>query len=52
VGSVAMFENMIRAMEAHEIRPIIDEIFPFAHANEALAKLESGTHFGKIVIRL
>jgi NADPH:quinone reductase-like Zn-dependent oxidoreductase len=52
VGSVAMFENMNRAMEAHEIRPLIDEIFPFARANEALAKLESGTHFGKIVIRL
>jgi NADPH:quinone reductase-like Zn-dependent oxidoreductase len=52
VGSVAMFENMNRAMEAHEIRPIIDEIFPFARANEALAKLESGTHFGKIVIRI
>jgi NADPH:quinone reductase-like Zn-dependent oxidoreductase len=52
VGSVAMFENMNRAMEAHEIRPIVDEIFPFARANEALAKLESGTHFGKIVIRL
>jgi NADPH:quinone reductase-like Zn-dependent oxidoreductase len=52
VGSVAMFENMNRAMEAHEIRPVIDEIFSFALANEALAKLESGTHFGKILIRL
>ncbi|MBV8903174.1 MAG: NAD(P)-dependent alcohol dehydrogenase [Acidobacteriia bacterium] len=52
VGSVAMFENMSRAMEAHQIRPIVDEIFPFDHANEALARLESGTHFGKIVIRV
>jgi D-arabinose 1-dehydrogenase-like Zn-dependent alcohol dehydrogenase len=52
VGSVAMFENMIRAMEAHQIRPIVDEVFPFGQANQALEKLESGTHFGKVVIRV
>jgi NADPH:quinone reductase-like Zn-dependent oxidoreductase len=52
VGSVAMFENMTRAMEAHKIRPIVDEIFSFDRANDALAKLESGTHFGKIVVRV
>jgi NADPH:quinone reductase-like Zn-dependent oxidoreductase len=52
VGSVAMFEAMNRAIEAHRIKPVIDEVFPFDRANEALAKLESGTHFGKIVIRL
>ncbi len=52
VGSVAMFENMTRAMEVHQIRPMVDEIFSFGMANEALAKLESGTHFGKIVIRV
>jgi NADPH:quinone reductase-like Zn-dependent oxidoreductase len=52
VGSVAMFENMNRAMEAHQIRPIVDEIFSFGQANDALAKLESATHFGKIVIRV
>jgi NADPH:quinone reductase-like Zn-dependent oxidoreductase len=52
VGSVAMFENMTRAMEAHEIRPVVDEIFSFDRAHEALAKLESGTHLGKIVVRV
>jgi NADPH:quinone reductase-like Zn-dependent oxidoreductase len=50
VGSVAMFASMTRAMEAHQIRPMVDETFPFDRANEALAKLESGTHLGKIVI--
>jgi NADPH:quinone reductase-like Zn-dependent oxidoreductase len=34
------------------MRPIIDEVFSFARANEALAKLESGFHCGKIVIRM
>jgi NADPH:quinone reductase-like Zn-dependent oxidoreductase len=52
VGSVAMFENMTRAMEAHGIRPMVDAIFSFDRANDALARLESGTHFGKIVIRV
>ena len=52
VGSVGMFKDMNRAIEAHRIRPVIDEIFPFDRAPEALSKLESGTHFGKIVIRL
>lgn len=52
VGSVAMFENMTRGMEVHQIKPVVDEIFSFDRANDALAKLESGIHFGKIVIRM
>ena len=48
-GSVAILENMMHAIEAHQIRPILDEIFSF---DQALEKLESGTHFGKIVIRV
>jgi NADPH:quinone reductase-like Zn-dependent oxidoreductase len=52
VGSVAMFKAMNRAIEAHQVKPVIDEVFPFDRAPEALAKLESGTHFGKIVIRV
>lgn len=52
VGSMAMFLAMNRAIEAHRMKPVIDEVFPFEQANEALAKLESGSHFGKIVIRM
>lgn len=52
VGSVAMFRRMLRAMELHQIRPVIDEIFPFARAKEALRKIDSSSHFGKIVVRL
>lgn len=52
VGSMAMFAAMNRAIEIHRMRPIIDEVFSFEQANEGLAKLESGSHFGKIVIRI
>jgi NADPH:quinone reductase-like Zn-dependent oxidoreductase len=50
VGSRAMFEAMNRAIEANALRPVIDRVFPFAEAKQALAHMESGAHFGKIVI--
>jgi NADPH:quinone reductase-like Zn-dependent oxidoreductase len=52
VGSVAMFEDLVRALEASKIEPIIDKVFPFAEARAAYEHLASGTHFGKVVIRV
>jgi NADPH:quinone reductase-like Zn-dependent oxidoreductase len=52
VGSRAMFEEMNRAIELHRLRPAIDRVFPLEQASEAYRHMESGTHFGKIVIRL
>jgi NADPH:quinone reductase-like Zn-dependent oxidoreductase len=52
VGSREMFEAMIRAIALHQLRPVVDRVFPFAEAVEALRYMESGAHFGKIVIRL
>ncbi len=51
VGSRAMFEAMSRAIALHQLRPVVDSIFPFTDVREALAYLESGKHFGKIAIR-
>ncbi len=51
VGSVAMFERMLAAMAQNRLEPIIDRVFPFAEAPQALEYLQSGAHFGKIVIR-
>ncbi|HJQ27165.1 MAG TPA: NAD(P)-dependent alcohol dehydrogenase [Blastocatellia bacterium] len=50
VGSRAMFEAMNRAVEANGLRPVIDKTFGFAEAREALRYMESGSHFGKIVM--
>jgi NADPH:quinone reductase-like Zn-dependent oxidoreductase len=50
VGSREMFEAMNRAMEVQQIKPVIDRVFPFTQAREALALMESAAHFGKIVI--
>ncbi|RYZ36532.1 MAG: NAD(P)-dependent alcohol dehydrogenase [Myxococcaceae bacterium] len=50
VGSREMFEDMLRAMAPQKTKPVIDRVFPFEQAREALRYMESGGHFGKIVI--
>jgi NADPH:quinone reductase-like Zn-dependent oxidoreductase len=52
VGSREMFEAMNRAISLHRLRPVVDRVFPFEEAREALRYMESGAHFGKIAIRL
>ena len=51
VGSREMFENMNRAVALNNLKPVIDKIFPFEKAREALEHMESGSHFGKIVLK-
>jgi len=52
VGSRAMFEEMNRAVAAHGLRPVLDRTFPFEEAPAALRHLESGAHFGKVVVAI
>src|SRR5215470_15915456 len=52
VGSVAMFESLVRILEATRIEPVIDRTFGFAELKDAYAHLASGAHFGKVVIRV
>jgi NADPH:quinone reductase-like Zn-dependent oxidoreductase len=51
VGSRQMFEEMNRAIVANGLKPVIDRTFPFEEAREALKYMESGSHFGKIVLK-
>ena len=50
VGSREMFEEMNRALAQNRIHPVVDKIFPFTEAAEAFRYMESGAHFGKVVI--
>ncbi len=52
VGSGEMFEAMNRAIAAHQLRPVVDRVFPFDQAADAFRHLESGSHFGKVVVRV
>jgi NADPH:quinone reductase-like Zn-dependent oxidoreductase len=51
VGSREMFEAMNRAITLHGTRPVVDRVFGFDQAVDAYRYLESGQHFGKVVIR-
>jgi len=46
------FEEVLRFYEAKNIRPVVDKVFSFNEAKEALQYLYSGSHFGKVVIRV
>ena len=52
VGSRAHFEAMNRAIAANQLRPVVDKIFAFPQAREALLTMEKASHFGKIVIQV
>lgn len=51
VGSREMFEAMNRAISLHQLHPVVDRVFPFEETHEAYRYMESGAHFGKVVIR-
>ena len=52
VGSREMFEAMNRAISLHKMKPVVDRVFPFEEAKRALQLMDSGGHFGKIVIKI
>jgi NADPH:quinone reductase-like Zn-dependent oxidoreductase len=52
VGSKSHFEAMNRAIAATRTQPAVDQIYAFDKAREALKSMETGSHFGKIVIRV
>ncbi len=50
VGGRAAMEAMIRAMDLHKTKPVLDENqFEFEALGEALLALPKGNHFGKVV---
>ncbi|MDF2604735.1 NAD(P)-dependent alcohol dehydrogenase [Sphingomonas sp.] len=50
VGARRHQQDMVRAIEANGIRPIIDKHFPLEQIADAFRHQESGKHFGKIVL--
>jgi D-arabinose 1-dehydrogenase-like Zn-dependent alcohol dehydrogenase len=49
VGSRKDFVEMNRAISLVQLRPV-GENFPWTQAREALARMEEGSHFGKLVL--
>ncbi len=50
VGSRADYERMGAFIAAHHLHPAIDRVFPLSQYEDALAYLQSGNFFGKVVI--
>lgn len=51
VGSREMFEEMNACISENDLKPVVDKVFDFSQAREALKTMESASHFGKIVVK-
>lgn len=51
-GPKDRFEELCDFYAKHQVRPVVDRVFDFDQAKEALQYLYSGSHFGKVVIRI
>ncbi|HWJ93736.1 MAG TPA: NAD(P)-dependent alcohol dehydrogenase [Telluria sp.] len=50
VGSRTMLEHLLRFVQVTGIKPVVDRVFTFDQAREAYRYMESGSHFGKVVV--
>ncbi|HDX9610171.1 TPA: zinc-binding dehydrogenase [Bacillus toyonensis] len=52
MGSREEFNEMIKFIEKHKIKPIIDKVYPLEEAIRALRRMEQGEQFGNIVLHM
>ena len=50
VGHRDGFEAMLRAIDQHRLKPVVDRVFAFGELKEAMAYLQSGAQFGKVCL--
>ncbi len=51
-GSREMFEEMNQFIGAQQLKPVVDRTFTFETFPQALRYIESGSHFGKVVVNI
>jgi zinc-binding alcohol dehydrogenase/oxidoreductase len=52
LGSPSDFQGLLRLLHDAPWRPVLDSVRPLAEAEAALARMESGEHFGKLVLEI
>lgn len=52
VGSRTALDDVVRLIDVQKLRPVVDRVFGFDDAPAAYDYLQSGRHFGKVVIRI
>jgi zinc-binding alcohol dehydrogenase/oxidoreductase len=50
MGNLAEYAEIVRVLGTGELRPIVDRVFPFSEAREALERLDRAEQLGKIVV--
>ncbi len=46
------FRQMLKAVTAEKLKPVIDSVYPIEDVREAMAKMERAEQFGKLVLRI
>ncbi|GAA4449064.1 zinc-binding dehydrogenase [Nibrella saemangeumensis] len=52
MGTGEEFAAMLQFVEAHQLKPVIDTVYPLAETEAALRKMASGAQFGKLVLSI
>jgi NADPH:quinone reductase-like Zn-dependent oxidoreductase len=52
MGTQTEFRDMLAFVSNNQIQPVIDKILPFEQIEEAMQKMDSGSQFGKIVLKI
>ncbi|PEM32979.1 alcohol dehydrogenase [Bacillus wiedmannii] len=52
MGSREEFNEMVKFIEKHKIKPIIDKVYSLEEAIQALSRMEQGEQFGNIALRM
>lgn len=52
VGSRRDQIDMVRAIEAHDLHPVIDSVFPLERLADAFRHMQSGGHVGKVCVEV
>jgi len=52
MGSDEDFRRMLQAVTIAKLKPVIDSVEPLDNVRGAMAKMEAGEQFGKIVLRI
>jgi NADPH:quinone reductase-like Zn-dependent oxidoreductase len=52
VGHREAFAALVRALEQHGTRPVVDSVYPFEEVPAAFEHLAAGAHFGKVCLAI
>jgi NADPH:quinone reductase-like Zn-dependent oxidoreductase len=50
MGTASEFAELIQLLEAGQVRPVVDRVFPLSETAAAHARMDEGEQFGKIVL--